>query len=64
MDRLHEGRYRAHTDKRGKFTVLGGLAVTYTLTVQQNGVVHATEPDVAVDGDQTVDVRPISLPAS
>jgi protocatechuate 3,4-dioxygenase beta subunit len=58
------GRYRAHTDKRGKFTVIGVLAVTYTLTVEQNGVVRATQPDVSVDGDQTVDVGTISLPAS
>jgi protocatechuate 3,4-dioxygenase beta subunit len=58
------GRYRAHTDKHGKFSVIGVLAVTYTLTVAQNGVVRATEPNVSVDGDQTVDVGTISLPAS
>jgi protocatechuate 3,4-dioxygenase beta subunit len=58
------GRYRAHTDRRGTFTVIGVLAVTYTLTVQQNGVVKATQSGIAVDGDQTVDVGTISLPAS
>ncbi len=58
------GRYHAHTDRRGKFTVIGVLAVTYTRSVQQNGIVKATQPGIAVDGDQTVDVGTISLPAS
>jgi protocatechuate 3,4-dioxygenase beta subunit len=58
------GRYRTHTDRHGRFSVIGVLAVTYTLTVQQNGVVRATQPGIAIDGDQTVDVGTISLAPS
>jgi hypothetical protein len=58
------GRYTAHTGTSGKFTLVGVLADTYTLTVHQGGVLKISQPGIGVIGDQTVDLGTIVLPAS
>lgn len=58
------GRYTAHTNARGKFTLLGVLTETYTLSVKSSGTVRVNQPGIAVVGDQTVDLGKIALPAA
>ncbi len=58
------GRYTAHTNARGKFTLLGVLTETYTLTVKCNGTVRVSQPGIGVVGDQTVDLGKIVLPVA
>ncbi len=56
------GRYTAHTDSRGKFSLIGVLADTYTLTVRKDGTVRISQPGVGVSGDGTVDLGTIIAP--
>jgi hypothetical protein len=58
------GRYRAHTDAKGKFKILGADVDTYTVTVQKDGFLKVMEPGVAVLGDQTTDLGTITLQKS
>ena len=58
------GRYTAHTDGRGKFSLLGVLSDTYTLTVRKDGAVKISQPNIGVTGDQTLDLGTIRLPAT
>jgi Carboxypeptidase regulatory-like domain len=58
------GRFTAHTNARGKFTLLGVLTETYTLTVRCSGTVRVNQPGIGVIGDQTVDLGKIVLPAA
>jgi hypothetical protein len=56
-------RYKAHTDERGRFNLIGVLVNTYTLTVRKDGAVKIHQPDIAVIGDQTQDLGTIAFPA-
>jgi hypothetical protein len=58
------GRYTAHTDGRGKFSLIGVLSDTYTLTVRTGGALKISQPGVGIVGDDTVDLGTIKLPAS
>src|SRR5258708_39918276 len=58
------GRYKAHTDARGRFNLIGVLVNTYTFTVRKDGVVKINQPGIAVIGDQTQDLGTIAFPAS
>jgi hypothetical protein len=58
------GRYTARTDERGRFTIIGVLVNSYTLTVRKGGNVKINQPDIAVIGDQTQDLGKIVFPFS
>ena len=58
------GRYSAHTNARGKFTLLGVLSETYTLIIKRNGTIRVSQPGIGVIGDQTTDLGRIVLPTA
>jgi hypothetical protein len=59
-----DGRYRAHTDAKGKFQILGADVDTYTITFQKGGFKNVVETGVPVIGDQTTDIGTITLQKS
>jgi hypothetical protein len=58
------GRYTAHTDGHGRFSILGANVDTYTVTVQKDGFVRMSQPGIDVLGDQTTDLGKITLQKS
>jgi len=56
------GHYTVRTDSRGRFTILGVVVDTYTLSVRRDGNLEVNQPDIGIVGDQTVDLGKIALP--
>lgn len=57
------GRYRARTNSKGEFAIVGVTADTYTLTVRKDAIVKMNESGIGVAEDQITDLGTISLQA-
>jgi hypothetical protein len=55
------GRYRTHTNRKGRFTIVGMFADTYRLIVRENGIVVLSEPAIYVAGAEITNLGPIAL---
>jgi hypothetical protein len=55
------GRYRTHTNRKGRFTIVGVFADTYRLVVRENGIVVLTEPEIYLAGAEITNLGPIAL---
>jgi hypothetical protein len=58
------GRYKAHTDTKGRFRILGADVDTYTFIVQKPGFQEIVQPGIAILGDQTTELGTITLQKS
>jgi hypothetical protein len=55
------GRYRTHTNHKGRFMIVGMFADTYTLIVRENGIVEINQPEIYVAVGEITNLGPIAL---
>lgn len=58
------GNYKATTDAKGQFSILGAIADTYTVSIEANGYAPISQAGVTVAGDQNVHIDNIKLTPS